>query len=152
MKQKEQSPGAYKPSLPCACATLRRATRAVTQLYNSALRETGLEVTQFTFLQVLALTSELTQANMAKILAIDSTTLTRSIKPLQDKGWIAERPGIDRRQRFLRLTAAGRKTLELATPQWKHAQDQLRRALGDPAWNLLQLSADLATAAATRDQ
>jgi DNA-binding MarR family transcriptional regulator len=150
MKQPDKTLTAYKPALPCACATLRRAARAVTQLYNRALRETGLEVTQFTFLQVLALAGEVTQAAMAQILAIDSTTLSRSIKPLQNNGWIADRPGVDRRQRILRLTAAGRKTLEQATPRWKHAQDQLRRTLADPAWNLLQLSADLATAAATR--
>jgi len=143
---------AYEPALPCACATLRRAARAVTQLYNTSLRETGLEVTQFTFLQFLALAGETTQAGMAAALAIDSTTLSRSIRPLEKNGWILGRPGLDRRQRFLWLTAAGRRVLELATPDWRRAQEELRRALGDPGWNLLQLSADLAAAAASRRQ
>src|SRR5262249_10126218 len=93
MKRKPEALSAYQPALPCACATLRRATRAVTQLYNTALRETGLEVTQFTFLQFLALAGETAQAGMAHALAIDSTTLTRSIKPLLVSGWIAERSG-----------------------------------------------------------
>src|SRR5215469_18770684 len=47
MRQKDRILTAYQPALPCACATLRRATRAVTQIYNAALRETGLEITQF---------------------------------------------------------------------------------------------------------
>ena len=148
MRKDNKAPTAYEPALPSACATLRRATRAVTQFYNTALRDAGLEITQFTFLQFLALAGETNQAHMALALAIDSTTLTRSIKPLQIKGWIAGRPGADRRQRLLRLSPAGRKILDQATPSWRRSQDQLRRALGDPGWHLLHLSADLATAAA----
>jgi len=137
----------HEVPLPCACATLRRASRAVTQAYNQTLRGSGLEVTQFTFLQVLARAGELTQSRMANLLAIDSTTLSRSLKPLEKSGWIAIRPGSDRRERHLRLTAAGRKTLEQAMPQWRLAQEQLRKRLGEAAWSLLTLSADLATGA-----
>lgn len=133
--------------LPCACATLRRATRAVTQAYNRAFEGSGLEVTQFTFLQVMATAGELTQGRMAALLAIDSTTLSRSLKPLEKAGWIASRAGADRRERILRLTVAGRKMLEQALPVWRGAQEQLRKRLGDAAWNLMMLSADLATGA-----
>jgi len=133
--------------LPCACATLRRASRAVTQFYNRALEGSGLEVTQFTFLQVLATAGELTQGRMAGLLAIDSTTLSRSLKPLEKAGWIASRAGRDRRERILRLTATGRRTLEQALPWWRGVQEQLRKRLGDAGWNLLMLSADLATGA-----
>jgi DNA-binding MarR family transcriptional regulator len=119
-----------------------------TQIYNAALRETGLEITQFTFLQFLALAGETTQADMAQALAIDSSTLTRSIKPLQAEGWIGGRIGTDRRERLLPLTPVGRKALDQANPHWRRAREQMRRALGDPGWNLLQLSADLATSAA----
>src|SRR5215471_1755962 len=112
MSQTQKTLTAYQPALPCACATLRRATRAVTQIYNAALRETGLEITQFTFLQFLALAGETTQADMAQARAIDSSTLTRSIKPLQAEGWIAGRTGTDRRERLLPLTPVGRKALD----------------------------------------
>lgn len=147
MKQATPSLTSRETPLPCACATLRRASRAVTQAYNAALRGTGLEVTQFTFLQALSLAGEVTQTRLAHLLAIDSTTLSRSLRPLERAGWIASRAGSDRRERCLRLTAAGRKMLEQAQPQWKEAQDRLQKRLGDAAWNLLMLSADLATGA-----
>lgn len=150
MKGRTPTLSATETPLPCACAALRRAGRSVTQLYNQALREVGLEVTQFTLLQALAMAGEVTQARLAHLLAIDSTTLSRSLKPLEKAGWIAGRSGSDRRERCFRLTAAGRKAMEQATPRWRQAQDQLRKRLGDAAWNLLMLSADLATAASRR--
>jgi DNA-binding MarR family transcriptional regulator len=116
-------------------------------MYNRALRGSGLEVTQFTLLQMLASAGELTQGQMAGRLAIDSTTLSRSLKALEEAGWIASRAGADRRERLLRLTPSGRKMLEQAQPRWREAQEQLRKRLGDAAWNLLMLSADLATGA-----
>jgi DNA-binding MarR family transcriptional regulator len=116
-------------------------------MYNSALHGSGLEVTQFAFLQVLSLAGEVTQGRMAGMLAIDSTTLSRSLKPLEKAGWIASRAGADRRERLLRLTPSGRKLLEQAQPRWREVQEQLRKRLGDAAWNLLMLSADLATGA-----
>ena len=147
MKRHGSHWSSHETPLPCACATLRRASRAVTQVYNRALDGSGLEVTQFTFLQVLATAGELTQGRMAGLLAIDSTTLSRSLKPLERAGWIASRSGADRRERILRLTVAGRRVLEQALPGWRGAQEQLRKRLGDAAWNLMMLSADLATGA-----
>ena len=94
--------------LPCACANLRRASRAVSQLYAEHLRPTGLTMPQFTLLQALALAGELTQAGLGQILVLDSTTLTRTLRPLEDRGWIRRRAGKDRRERRIVLTRTGR--------------------------------------------
>ena len=88
------------PVLPCARANLRRAARAVTRMYDRELRETGLEPTQYSLLMALNLKGEITQGELGTLLALDTTTLTRMLRPLTHRGWIGERPGKDRRRRW----------------------------------------------------
>ena len=116
--------------LPCACANLRRASRAVTQLYDDALRSTSLRVTQFTLLQALSLAGELTQRELGEFLAIDSATLTRTLAPLEDRGWIRSKAGADRRERHWAITAAGQARLTKAQPAWELAQRRMRARVG----------------------
>lgn len=119
------------PLLPCTCANLRRAARAVTRLYNRQLRPAGIEITQFTLLMALDRTGEITQGKLGKVLALDSTTLTRMLEPLKKRGWIQEKQGDDRRFRIIRLTGAGRGKLRKSLPRWKVAQDRLQSMLGE---------------------
>lgn len=135
------------PVLPCACATLRRAARAVTQLYDGELRPLGLNIAQFTLLQALSRTGPLTQRRFGRLLALDSTTLSRTLRPLEKEGWIRCDPGEDRRERLVQLTTSGRRELVRATPAWERAQERLRRRLGAPEWS--KLLADLASLAGT---
>lgn len=123
------------PPLPCMCAGFRRAARAVTQMYEEALRPLGLHATQMTILQVLSHTGELSQGQVGTILAMDSTTLTRSLAIMLREGWVRERRGKDRRERLLRLSAAGQKKLTLATPVWEETQARLRKRLGAATWD-----------------
>lgn len=134
----ERSEAHRLPVLPCACANLRRAARAVTRLYDQELRRTGLSVTQFTLLQALALAGELSQGRLGDMLAVDSTTLTRTLANLRASGWVSDRSGADRRVRLIALTAPGRRQLEWSTPSWERAQERLRRILGDPRWEALR--------------
>ena len=128
-------------SLPCLCGTLRRATRALTQVYEDAFRDLGLSASQLTILQVLAHAGEVSQGQLGQMLAMDSTTLTRTLAIMRRQRWLAERRGRDRRERRLRLSKAGKMTLHRALPVWENVQSRLRRKLGDRAWtNLLQLS------------
>ncbi len=134
------------PALPCACASLRRAARAVTQLYDGELRASGLSTAQFTLLQALASAGPLNQGRLGGLLAIDSTTLSRTLRPLERKRWIRRRPGEeDQRERQIELTTAGRAELARATPAWKRAQARLRSRLGDGRF--ATLLADLSTVA-----
>jgi len=128
-------PNSRLPILPCACANLRRAARAVTRMYNHELRATGLELTQFTLLMALNITGEITQGDLGNLLALDSTSLTRMLKPLARRGWIEVKTGKDRRQKLFRLTSKGREKFEQSRPYWDRAQKRLEKALGEPEWN-----------------
>ena len=119
--------------MPCMCASLRRASRVLTQLYEDELRPLGLRGTQFTILQALSLAREVSQGTLGQILAIDSTTLTRTLRIMQRHGWIAERRGDDRRERLLRLSKEGQNQFRRALPYWESAQRKLAEQLGDSA-------------------
>lgn len=123
------------PVLPCTCANLRRAARAVTRMYNQELRATGLELTQFTLLMALNITGETTQGDLGKLLALDTTSLTRMLRLLTKRRWIGVKEGDDRRQRLLQLTPSGREKLERSRPHWERAQRRLQRDLGEPSWS-----------------
>jgi DNA-binding MarR family transcriptional regulator len=123
--------------LPCACANLRRADRVVSQYYDAALRPTSLRITQFTLLQAMHLAPGTSQKQLAELLGIDSTTLTRTLAPLRRKGWLRVRAGEDRRELRLVLTTAGQREYERAVPYWKSAQRGLEKALGKQNWSSL---------------
>jgi DNA-binding MarR family transcriptional regulator len=125
------------PSLPCMCASLRRTSRALSQLYEDALRPVGLRATQFTVLQTLSLAGEITQGQLGQILAMDSTTLTRTLTIMGRHGWITKRRGEDRREWRMRLSKAGEIKLKQALPHWEKAQTRLRRQLGEELSNNL---------------
>lgn len=122
------------PDLPCLCANLRRASRALTQIYDEALRPVGLRGPQFTILQTLSIAGEITQGRMATILALDSTTLTRTLAIMARQGWIARREGSDRREWRIQLSKAGRSKFERALPHWEKAQALARKKLGERGW------------------
>jgi DNA-binding MarR family transcriptional regulator len=92
---------------------------------------------QFTLLNVLARVGPITQGRLGRLLALDSTTLTRTLRPLEAKRWLRGEAGKDRRERQLELTAAGRSQLERATPAWERAQQRLRKQLGEERWETL---------------
>lgn len=123
------------PTLPCMCANIRRAARAITQRYDEALRSLGLTITQFTILQALSLAGDITQGRLGEILAMDSTTLTRTIGAINRRGWVSKVYGADRRERQLRLTHAGKLELNRAIPYWQRSQESLRKQLGNERWN-----------------
>jgi DNA-binding MarR family transcriptional regulator len=128
-------PRAEAVRLPCACANLRRAARVVTQLYDSVLRPSGLRVTQFTLLQALNRAPGLAQNQLAELLGIDSTTLTRTLAFLHRKGWIRSERGNDRRKLQIFLSPAGQREYKRVFPYWQWAQRRLRQALGEANWN-----------------
>ena len=122
------------PDLPCACATTRRAARAITQLYDRRLHEAGIEAAQFGLLAVLDRMPGTSQMVQGRLLAMDKTTLSRNFKLLKQRGWIEPSPGKDERERGYRLARAGRERLQAAKPLWKAAQDRLQSIVGPRAW------------------
>ncbi len=115
----------------CLCFNLRKAARAVTQLYDAALEPAGLRATQFSLLAVLDRRDAVTITDLARAMVMDRTTLTRNLRPLEKQGLVAIAPGDDRRTREVSLTRHGRQALKHATPRWRHAQTGMLDALGD---------------------
>lgn len=137
------------PPLPCMCANFRRAGRIITHLYDEQLRPTGLHATQFTVLQALSLAGERTQGELGRMLALDSTTLTRTLAIMKRRRWIERQHGKDRREWRFRLSRAGELQLRHALPHWKKAQAQLQRQLGESQWNTLLNSLQHVTSTVT---
>ena len=109
----------------CRCLAARRNARAITRYFEAKLRRHGLKATQFSLLASLALTGPKPMRDLAELLGLERTTLTRNAALLERNGWIDVDPPKDRRERPLRLTASGRQKLEAAYPDWKAAQDSL---------------------------
>ena len=123
------------------CASFRRTSRALTQMYEEALRPFGLRSTQFTILQALELAGKVSQGRLGEMLAMDSTSLTRTLAIMRRAGWVSEERGEDRRERRIRLSAAGEAKLKRAMPVWEKVQSRLRGKLGKQKWgSLLQLT------------
>jgi DNA-binding MarR family transcriptional regulator len=136
-------------ALPCMGASFRRASRVLTQYYDTAFRRLGLRATQFTLLQALTQAGEVSQKTLAEILVIDSTTLTRTLAIMGRRGWIATRSGEDRRERWLSLSEAGRAEFQRARPHWEKVQQGLRARLGNKRWNQFLNLTNGVTAAVT---
>lgn len=125
---------AAAPLSPCVCNTLRMATRVVTQLYDDVLRPSGLRVTQFSMLAAIARLEEANLRQLEEALAIDQTTLTRSLGLLERDGLTERAAHPDRRIKAMRLTARGRAVLRTARPLWSRAQEMVLRELGSKGW------------------
>lgn len=118
----------------CLCFVLRQASRAVSRLYDDELRTVGLRTTQYSLLKVLARSGELRQRDLAEQTLHDETSLTRSLRPLVEPGWVAVRAGDDRREKWFRITAEGKAKLKEAGPAWERAQARIQALLPDGAW------------------
>ncbi|MBA0083932.1 MAG: winged helix DNA-binding protein, partial [Acidobacteria bacterium Pan2503] len=70
--------------------------------------------------------------------AMDSTTLTRTLRLLLKQGWVSVRRGKDRRERLFSLTETGKRRLAKAQPYWQSAEQRLRRKLGDAGWKSMK--------------
>src|SRR5690349_8981671 len=124
-----------KPDLPfattlrvrdeCFCLHVQRAARAVGRRYDEALRPFGLTNGQFSLLMSLNRPEPAAMGPVASLLAMDRTTLTAALKPLERRGLVQITPDpADRRSRILQLTDAGRKLLAEALPAWKHTHEE----------------------------
>ena len=115
----------------CLANGIRRASRATGQMYDDALRPSGLRGTQFSVLAVLFKMGPSTVTDLGERLVLDRTTLSRNLRPLERRGLVSSAPGRDRRIRFVQLTDLGRETLARALPLWVRVQDELTAALGE---------------------
>ena len=114
----------------CIAVSLRLLTRAVTKIYNHALRPHGLTVGQMNILVAASLMGQARQQDICRVLFLDKSTLSRDLTRMRERGWISESPGDDARSSVISVTALGGRLLEKAIPAWEHAQQEATALLG----------------------
>lgn len=114
----------------CLCLHLQRAARAIGRLFDEALKPVGLTNGQFSILMSLNRPVAPKLSDLARFLAMDRTTLTANLKPLERRGLVCVTPDeTDRRSRRLSLTDAGRAVLVRAVPIWRKTHDDVDSSL-----------------------
>lgn len=130
----------------CLCLHVQRAARALARRFDVALRPVGLTNNQFSLLMALNRPKPPTMAPVAALLAMDRTTLTAALKPLERRGLLTSTPDAeDKRSRRLALTPAGRRLLASAVPIWKDTHAAVEASL--PGGSPDRLRQDLAAVA-----
>ncbi|MDP6353330.1 MAG: MarR family winged helix-turn-helix transcriptional regulator [Alphaproteobacteria bacterium] len=114
----------------CVCIKLRRASRAITKVYDDALAQAGINVTQFSQLNAIVRLESPTIGQLAEATHLDRSTLGRNVRVLVRMNLARYGPGADERTRVVSITEKGRRTLEIATPFWESAQDAMTKRLG----------------------
>ncbi|MEF2548668.1 MarR family winged helix-turn-helix transcriptional regulator [Aurantimonas sp. E1-2-R+4] len=115
----------------CLCLHLQRAARAIGRRFDEALKPVGLTNGQYSLLVSLNRPEPPRLGDVAALLAMDRTTLTANLKPLERRGLLTILPDTkDKRSRRLTLTEAGRDLLVEAVPIWRATHDDVDRLLG----------------------
>ena len=123
----------------CLCLHLQRAARAVARRFDEAFRPLGLTSGQFSLLMALHRPQPPTLGEVSGLLAMDRTTLTANLKPLQRRGLLRVAVDrADRRARRIALTAEGRALLKDALPHWRATQAETERRLTEVASDRLR--------------
>jgi DNA-binding MarR family transcriptional regulator len=139
----------------CPAIRARQASRALTRVYDDALRPVGLQMTQFSVLVAIAAFAEAragaTISLLASSLVMDRTTLTRNLRPLERAGWVRVTRALgDSRARVVLITRRGEGIMEQAYPLWEEALRRVRRVLGPRPLKGLNAQLALVVASAPR--
>lgn len=115
----------------CLCFHTRKASRAITQIFDKLLAPTGLKATQLSLLMVVNSRGPIRIGELSDALVSDSTTISRTIKPLLKSGLISQSPSPeDGRIKLIELTVEGAVALDHALPLWQQAQSLVAKQLG----------------------
>jgi DNA-binding MarR family transcriptional regulator len=125
------TPSNPKDPLVCNGAALRKATRRLSQLYDTVLAPCGLSAAQRSILVHIERARSPTMTELAYAMVLDRSALARNIKPLERDGYLVQRPDDeDGRSRRVELTAAGRARLTQANRLWRRAQNRFEQVYG----------------------
>ena len=137
------------PASVSACASLRRANRAVSHLYDLVLAPVRLKSTQYIILQAIGEAGEIAHCDLARAFVASEENFSRRLASARAAGWVRMKVG-KRYRRVYCLTDEGWRVLEIATPYWERAQERMRRELGEEEWSMLADFAERVTQAAIR--
>jgi DNA-binding MarR family transcriptional regulator len=117
----------------CLAVRVRTLNRAVTALYDEALRPHGLRAGQLNLLVAVARMGTARPGNLCRILQMDKSTLSRDVEVMRRNGWLEVGDSADARARPLRLSAQGHTLLEAVVPAWRQAQEKAGALMGGEA-------------------
>ena len=115
----------------CYCTQFRRSSRALTRLYDAALKNHDIRITQFSLLRALQRLGAATFRELAEEVVLDTTTISRNVKILDAAGWVTFDTTKDGREKKISLSKAGARKLKSATASWRVAQDQILASAKD---------------------
>ena len=115
----------------CIAARARMISRAISGVYDEALRPHGLRVSQMNILVAVSHMGSASPGEICRTLLLEKSTLSRDVDRMLERGWLEAFPGRDARSHRLRLTRKGGKLLAEAAPAWRRAQRRARAMLGD---------------------
>jgi DNA-binding MarR family transcriptional regulator len=124
--------------LPCACTTMRKATRALSRLYDDSLAPLGVTVAQFGILKAIWREPGLALSRLADDMVMDRTSLYRMLTPMTAAGWIAIASPTKGRAKTVTLTAEGESLLNDARQLWNGAQTRVVGTYGADRWQVLE--------------
>lgn len=131
-------------ALPQGCTNfkLRQLMRVVAQHYDTEMARCGLKTTQYSLLSHVLRLGPIRPGDLAVVMTMDASTLTRNLRPLLDAGWVSMESGPDARSRLVQITDAGRDKRAEAQKCWKVAQLALNERLGVERVQALHLLVD----------
>lgn len=114
----------------CVALRLRMINRAITKLYDRALRPHGIRTSQLNILVAVSQLKQARQQDVCQTLFMERSTVSRDVERMQAHGWLASATGEDARTSILSVTPAGMKLLERVIPSWNEAQQRAIALLG----------------------
>lgn len=121
-----------EPAAPKGCSSLklRQLSRRVSQLFDAEVGSAGLKTTQYSLLSHVVRLGPVRPGQLAAVMEMDASTLTRNLQPLIAQGWVHVGPGADGRSRQVDATPAGRAKQALARKAWQRAQLGFNERMG----------------------
>src|ERR1700730_15488692 len=137
------------PRAACTCGSLRKASRRISQFYDTALAPAGLKSTQFSILSEVergSIAGPVTMCELATAMVMDRSTLGHNLRPLERDDLVVLRQARhDRRKRYVELTAKGKSLLPRARQLWRRAEDRFESIFGkDPGAEFRAVLLDIA--------
>lgn len=132
MQSRKREIPSSSPAKPQGCSNfkLRQLLRRVAQHYDLEMAKAGLKTTQYSLLSHVLKQGPVRPADLAQLMTMDASTLTRNLKPLIAAGWVNLGAGVDGRSRLVSITDAGRAKRAVAQAHWAAAQQSLNQRLG----------------------
>lgn len=131
MDEKEASKLAKALAAECIAGRVRLLSRVITNIYDRALQPLGIKINQANILVMLSLTDQASSVDIARVLSMEKSTVSRNVERMRKKGWVDVAGKDDGQTQVITVTLKGRKLLAAAHGEWKKAQKQAAELLGE---------------------